>query len=220
VKRPLIAVTACSAALAALLAIASARAGEGTPSVLDRTWSCQVLPRGGLRVLDARASAGVRNGSAWVKLPYAGLRTGPFSGPETGNLLAWVTAGRPDAATTADQEFETFDVETVGTIGVRRTLCRESRQPVPLGAKGLRGGPATQLGDAYECAPFRRVLVRIRATLASPATLRGDELQTAHVPATRAELAVRTPAGKRLVYADAAASGKARLFTAAGCTPD
>jgi hypothetical protein len=38
-----------------------------------------------------------------------------------------------------------------------------------------------------------------------------------NAPASRAMLAVHTPSGKALAYADVAQGGKTRLFTAKGC---
>ena len=49
--------------------------------------------------------------------------------------------------------------------------------PVPLTPAGLRGGAAGALGDAYDCAASRQVIVRFRAELAATGRLkRGDQL--------------------------------------------
>lgn len=208
------------AALVAALAAIAAVSASATPSAsrtIDRTFTCAIQPRGGAYELESRAHAGTRSGGSWAKLPYAALRAGLFTAA-TGNLLAWVTAGRPAPATTVDQEFETFDVNTLGTIGIRAELCRASKQRVVLGRSHLRGGAATPLGDEYECGGLRRVLVRVRAILASPSSLGGTELLTLHVPVRKAELAARTLSGKPLVYAEVLETGKARLFTATGCS--
>ncbi len=204
---------ACAAALGT-----AARAEQDANSVLDRTFTCAVTLRGGAYLLDARAHSGTRLQGKWAKLPYAGLRTGVFGGPG-GNMLAWVTSGKPTATTTIDNEYDTFDVKTFGTVGVRRELCRETSTKVPLTSSGLRGGVAAQLGDEFECFAPKQIVVRIRAVLATPGSLhRGPLYQTSHVVVREAKLVARTPAGKVLAYADVTEAGRARQFTAKGCT--
>jgi hypothetical protein len=201
------------------LALGSAQASRQATFVLDRTYSCAIALHGGIYQLENRAHPGARTGRSWTKLAYAGLRAGVFSGG-TGNLLAWVSAGKPTATTTVDQEFWTFDVKTFGTIGVDGKACNPTRAAVPLTAAGLRGGAAVPLGDELKCDVPRRVLVRIRAVLQSRASLHGREFESVHVPVVEAKLAVRTVAGKPLTFATVSQSGKATLFTAKGCVPE
>jgi hypothetical protein len=209
----LVAMLACAAALDT-----AARAEPEANSLLDRTFTCAVTLRGGEYLLDARAHSGTRLQGKWAKLPYAGFRTGVFGGPG-GNMLAWVTSGKPTATTTIDNEYDTFDVKTFGTVGLRRELCREGSTKVPLTSSGLRGGVAAQLGAEFECLTPKQIVVRIRAVLATPGALhRGPLYQTSHVVVREAKLVARTPAGKVLAYADVTESGRARLFTAKGCT--
>jgi hypothetical protein len=196
-----------------VLAAGSAQARSEAPFVLDRTYVCSLSLRGGLYQLESRAHPGARSGVTWTKLAYAGLRTGGG----TTNLLAWISGGKPTKTTTVDQEFWSFDVATFGTVGIRGDLCNPTKASVPLTSSGLRGGPAAPLGDEITCDAPRRVLVRVRAVLASKASLHGDEFESVHVPAREAQLAARTPAGKPLSYATVSESGKARLFTAKGC---
>jgi hypothetical protein len=73
----------------------------------------------------------------------------------------------------------------------------------------------------------QRVIVRVRAVFRGPTSLRtyrdfGRRLLATPLAAVarEAQLAVRTPAGKRVMYADVIESGKARLFTAGGCVAD
>jgi hypothetical protein len=205
-------------AVAALVA-GSARAGQDATFVLDRTYSCAIALHGGIYQLENRAHPGARVGRSWSKLAYAGLRAGVFSGG-TGNLLAWISAGKPAQGTTVDQEFWTFDVKTFGTIGVSGRNCNPTTSPVLLSAAGLRGGGAASLGSELKCDVQRRVLVRIRAVLASRASLHGREFESVHVPVVEAKLAVRTVGGKPLAYATVSQSGKAKLFTAKGCVPE
>jgi hypothetical protein len=201
------------------LAAGSAQAGPQATFVLDRTYSCSVALHGGIYQLENRAHPGARSRGSWSKLAYAGLRAGVFSGG-TGNLLAWISAGKPMKTTTVDQEFWTFDVRTFGTVGISGRNCNPMKAPVPLSAAGLRGGTAAALGSELECDVPRRVLVRVRAVLASKANLHGRQFESVHVPVQEAKLAARTPAGKRLTYATVSQSGKATLFTAKGCVAE
>jgi hypothetical protein len=209
----LVAIVTCAA-----VSGSAARAEPNASAVLDRTFTCAVSLRGGVYLLEARAHSGTRFQGKWAKLPYAGLRTGVFGGPG-GNMLAWITSGKPTATTTIDNEYDAFEVKTFGTVGVRRELCRETSTKVPLTSSGLQGGVAARLGDEYECFAPKQVVVRVRAVLAAPGGLRrGPQYQTAHVVVREAKLVARTPAGKVLAYADVTESGRARLFTAKGCT--
>jgi len=203
------------------LAVGSARAGAGSQAsfVLDRTYACSIPLHGGVFQVENRAHPGVRSGGSWTKLAYAGLRAGVFSGG-TGNLVAWVSAGKPTKATTVDQEFWTFDIRTFGTVGIRGALCNPSRAPVPLTATDLRGGAAAALGSELKCDAPRRVLVRVRAVLPSRASLHGREFESIHVPVREAKLGVRTVAGKPLSFATVSQTGKATLFTAKGCVAE
>lgn len=202
----------------ASLAIGSAQAGAASEAalVLDRTYSCATVLHGGVYQLESRAHPGARASGSWTKLAYAGLRTGVFSGG-TGNLLAWISAGKPTRTTTVDQEFWTFDVRTFGTVGIRGGLCNPTKASVPLGPAGLRGGAAAPLGGEYQCEAPRRILVRIRAILSSRASLHGREFESVHVPVREAKLAARTVSGRPLTYATVSQSGKATQFTAKGC---
>ena len=138
----------------------------------------------------------------------------------TGNLLAWVSAGKPAKTTTVDQEFWTFDVKTFGTVGISGRNCNPTRAPIPVSPAGLRGGGAAALGSELKCDVPRRVLVRIRAVLSSRASLHGREFESVHVPVVEAKLAARTLAGKPLTYASVSQKGKATLFTAKGCVAE
>lgn len=212
---------ALAAVMAIVVAAGSARASSSSEAafVLDRTYSCAIVLHGGIYQLESRAHPGARTAGKWTKLAYAGLRTGVFSGA-TGNLLAWVSAGAPTRTTSVDQEYWTFDVRTLGTVGIRGDLCNPARASVPLSAAGLRGGAAAPLGDEMQCEAPRRVFVRVRAVLDSRAVPRGKDFESVHVPAREARLAVRTPSGKPLSYATVSQTGKATLFTAKGCVAE
>lgn len=201
-------------AAVALAALVGGRADGQTSHVLDRTYACAVELGGGLYAVDVIAHAGSRTGKQWAKMPYVGVRAGHAT-ISTGNLLGWATAGRPSASSTMDLDFWTFG--GLGTVGVRRTLCRATSTRVPLSASGLRGGPAPASGSALKCETPRRVLLRIRAQLTAPAVLRGAEFSSVHVPTRSAQVALRTTTGRQLAYGEVSETGKVRLHTARGC---
>ena len=118
-------------------------------AVIDRTYVCNTSILGGIYELKNRAHAGVRSGSGWAKLPWAGASSGGWAGPLTGlpnapgNTLAWITAGAPSTSTTVGVDGEVFPVLGGGTIGVNSSMCRPSKAKVALSPSGLRGGAAT-----------------------------------------------------------------------------
>jgi hypothetical protein len=216
------AVAATLTALGVALALvggsaARADAASARAAVLDRTYACAVFFRGGAYLTDTHAHAGTKLNGAWARLPYAGVHSGVFSGG-AGNLLAWITSGKPTATTMIDQDYDAFGAAAFGTVGVRREGCRRSSASVPLSPAGLRGGAAPPLGSKSECFAPKQVLVRFRALLTSGGAFRaGPDFQALHVPVQSARLAVTTPTGKPLVYADVHESGRTRLFAAPGC---
>lgn len=195
-------------------------------AVIDRTYACSTVILGGLYQIEARAHAGRRRGSQWSKLPYAVVSTGGWAGTLIGNpyarenSLAWITAGTPSRDTTADLEGETFPVQSGGTLGVNKELCKPSRAALPLRSAGLRGGSAGGRGEAFDCDSPRQVVLRLKATVLSNAAFRerANVFLASNVVVRRAELAVRTHAGRLLGYAEVSESGQARLFIAKGCT--
>jgi hypothetical protein len=222
VTGPRLVAAVLAAAVAAVVVVIgagpSARAGAEATAVLDRTYTCAVFYRGGTYLVEARAHSGTKLHGDWARLPYASVRSGVFSGG-AGNLLVWITAGRPAKGTKIDQEYDTFDVGTFGTIGVRRESCRQTSARVTLTSAGLRGGRAAPLGTEFECYTPKQVVFHVRAVLTGSARLRaGQDYQTSHVPARKASFAVRTPTGKPLLYASVDESGAAGIFAAGGCT--
>jgi len=196
------------------------------PAVIDRTVVCSTTVLGGIYGVEARVYSGIRESATeWRQLPFAAVSTGGSAGvrntPELlGNSLAWITAGKPSSSTTLDSGWGASPVRSSGTIALRTTGCTKTTARVPLTARGLRGGAAGPFGEEVDC-PTRRVLVRIRATLESSAKLqKASGFLRTQVAVRTAQLAVRTQGGRQLVYADVAASGKARLFTARGCIPE
>jgi len=198
-------------------------AATSAPAVIDRTLRCTTAPSGGIREVEARANAGIRAGSSWKQLPYGVASSGNVGSTldPLGDALAWVTAGRPSADTTADWGFRAAQVSRWGTLAVSRVACRTVKARVPLSRTGLEGGAVSPFGEKLDCPAPRRVLVRVRAVATAKTSLRarGAFLAT-NVPMKSGRLVVTTEAGKRLLYADVAESGVARLFTAKGCVFD
>ena len=195
--------------------------------VVDRTYVCRATQLGGIYELKSRAHSGVRAGSGWSTLPYVVAASGGWAGPRyglhsaPGNSLAWISAGPPSSGTTVDLESQTFPVLEGGTLGVNNEHCKPSTAPVPLTITGLRGGSADRAGVLIDCFASRRLLVRFRATVQGTSGAlrnRARIFLATSAPVREAKLAVRTPAGKPISYADVSESGKARLFTAKGCT--
>lgn len=195
--------------------------------VTDRTYACRTVLRGGLYQVEAGAHSGVRVGDRWSKLPYAVVSSawagslGESTAPQSS--LLWITAGAPAATTMAGDEYESFPVATGGTHGVNTSLCRTSRQQVPLTSKGLRGGAVGAKTSSVDCAAPRTVFVRVRATARSRLVLssRARVFAVTDTSIQKAALAVRTASGKVLAYATVDESGRSRQYTAPrGCRND
>jgi len=196
-------------------------------SVIDHTYTCSTTFLGGIYELKNRATAGIRSGSRWLKLPYVVAGSGGWAAPVTGlpsapsYSLAWITAGVPSDDTMVGGDGEVFAVRGGGTIGVNASVCHASNAKVSLSSAGLRGGAVSSDWAKVDCVVSRRVVVRVRATVDGSSALRERAriFVATNAPVREAKLAVRTPAGKLLMYADTNQTGQARLFTAKGCTP-
>lgn len=224
---PPVAMIVKGAAVAAVAAVSlqvSAGAQPSASRIVDRTFVCSTRSNGGVYEIEAKAYSGVREGSArWARLPFAVISTGSAGSAATvlDNSLAWITAGRPSSTTLLGDYPFPVRAALYGTLAVNRSTCRASARQVPLGSGGLEGGTAGRLGDAFDCTSPRTVLVRVRAVLTSPGTLKGHDIFLLTTsPVREAAVAVRTESGKPLVYAQVLQSGKTRLFTAKGCLPD
>ncbi len=193
-------------------------------ALIDRTYACGTVMLGGLRQIEIRAHAGVRVDGQWLRLPYVGASTGGNAGRidasiPAPNVLTWITAASPASRATVDDEYDSFSVSATGTLGRNTERCRPVADDVRLTRAGLRGGPVPAQTRAVECDAPMRVLVRIRATALGSAALRGrgGVFVAAASTLRHAELAVRTPNGRRLAYAAVDESGRTRLFTSKGC---
>lgn len=190
--------------------------------VVDRTLLCATRPNGGVYEIEADGYSGVRQNRKWFRLPFAVVSTGETASRQQAldNAFAWITAGRPDAESQLGEFFFPVLAAQLGTVGFDRRLCRPTSR-IPLSSAGLRGGVAAQLGDSFDCAVARRVIVRVRAVLESPAVLKvHDHFLLTTVPVTEAKIAVRTQKGRPLAYMTTAASGRSTIFTGKGCLPE
>jgi hypothetical protein len=193
-----------------------------TSRIVDRTFVCAHGALGDLREIEARAGQGIRESrSKWKQLPFAVVATGRATNSLShwGRLTysyAWITAGSPSATTTIDSEWRKIGVPA--TLGVSTKACTRATSRVPLSAGGLSGGGASPFGEEFDCSTPRRFLIRMRAVLHSPASLRARQgFLATRVPVREARLAVRTLTGRPLIYAESFDSGRASLFTASGC---
>ena len=187
---------AAALALAALGGGSAARAEARATPTLDRTYTCAVFFRGG-RTWSTATPMPAPGGAGWARLPYAGLRTGVFSGA-AGNLLAWITSGRrrrrPSSTRTTTRSTWTRSAPSA---------CDASR------AAGVRPGPAFAIGPARRrgCAARQRVRVlraeaghraRSRSPRRAGSPQAGHDFQTCTFPFSRpsSAVAVATVAGK------------------------
>ena len=224
------------AALIAGLAAIAAVGASATPSAsrtLDRTFSCSVLLRAGARIVEVSARSGTRdagNRRWWAYNPAVGVE-------DRDTLFASVAAGAPSAeqgARPAPPPAEGYFPVVERWLALDPRLCTATTSRIPLSARGLTGGKASRLpglehvgADAFECPAASRVLVRVRAAFDRSTSLKLQlragrrTLSTSNAAVVRsAAIAVATPDGKRIAYAEISDSGVARLFTLSTCTPD
>ncbi len=201
-------------------------ARPSAPGLIDRTFVCAPALIGGVRQIDTRAHRGSgRRGSGWDRPAFADISTTVSGAAATAieDELAWIAAGPPSASSTVTSTLVgyTFPFRVWGTVSVNGKLCRATTSRLPLARTKLQGGGVGPIDDRWDCVTGRRVVVRIRAILESKASLKSYRgfIRTT-VPVKSASLAVRTEAGKPLVYAQVLESGKSLLFTSPGCFPD
>jgi hypothetical protein len=205
-------------------ALAGQSAGQGS-RVVDRTVMCAAQLNGGIYEVEIRAQSGaVRKGSRWDKPALAMVTTGSVGAAAQAldNAVAWVVAGTPSGEASLIQTLAgfTYPVRTWGTLAMA-SRCRVSRTRPALSSVGLSGGRVDPFGTLFDCPTPRRFLIRMRAVLSASSPLRNRRgyLGTT-TTVSEGRIAISTPAGKRLAYAEVASSGRARLFTAPSCVPD
>jgi hypothetical protein len=206
--------TATALACAAVVFGATGPSAAREPSrVVDRTLSCTTGAALGARTVNVSAQAGLRKNGSFAWLAQAVITTpgDPVARPRNDYLptLVGVTAGWPPPPPLPS-----------GGLGIDARRCGSSKATVPLSRRALRGGLASQLGVQLKCYAPERVLIRVESVFRSPVTLTLDRKQgffSANARIARARIAVRTPEGKPLVYADVVETGKVLLYTARGC---
>ncbi len=214
-----------AAALAGVVLVGVLPAGaEPGATVIDRTVQCRTLLNGGIYEIEARGHAGVRQTrSEWKTLPFAVVTSGSTGSAATqlDNAFVWIAADRPSHETWLEEHFFPTLAVANGTLAIKLGRCRSTNARVALSRRGLDGGLAGQLGEAFDCEAPRNVLVRVRARLQGAGALRSSHgfLRTA-APIAEAAFAVRTRSGKALAYASVASSGKTQLYTGRGCFRD
>jgi hypothetical protein len=205
---------AVAVALAAVAITAvSAGAGSAAPaSVVDRTYSCETTVTRGARTIEINASSALRKRGRLSSQGQIVVSSGNDpSVPASPPALAAVVAGYPPPRSFPP-----------GALGIAARRCEPTRAKVELTTRRLRGGvaPSYQTVEQTKCYAPRTVLVRVRADFARPVALKPTRDRSLFVAVSRlrkAEIAVRTPTGKPLVYAEILDSGRARVFVAPGC---
>lgn len=209
-----------------------AGADPAAPRVFDRTYVCTNTVKNGVRTIEVGARRGFRERGEWRW--HANVGIGNAGGPQVSlppnnvglpggvSDTNWSFGG--SAGLTPAQWLPTDPVFKTGVSYTTRKACAPSPAWLALTPNGLDGGPASYFSDEYECDAPRRVVVRLRAVFATPTSFMlhrrsgGLRTQQATAPVRDVRIAVRTEAGKPFLYLEALASGKARIFTAKGCT--
>jgi hypothetical protein len=194
------ALTALGLFAAIVLSLHAPASAQTAPSrVVDRTYRCAVGVDGGIRSLNVSAQTGVRDfddRTKWKTPPHFHVS------PAVGSGLRVRAAG-----VVSEPWTETYELSFY-VVGCSRVSGR-----VPLVAKGLSGGRASQFGDRYQCPVPRTVLVRVRMELAQPASVG----RKTHAPVRAGSVFVRTVSGKPSAYAEVDEAGRARLLVASNC---
>jgi hypothetical protein len=201
------------AVIGALLAAPMAGGAESASRIIDRTVVCKMAGTGfpdTVRLITASATPRLPDTDA---SPTAGVT----NGDETGGPLvgAGVRTGRAAVGTGSTTGEARISDESGGR-------CSRTRIRVPLSGKGLRGGPAGEIGNAYKCNVPAKVLIRVRAVFKRSTSFRPDarfNQVVARGDISVGYLAVATVRGRRpLAFISLHdASGTARIFAASGC---
>lgn len=220
-------------AVVAACAVAARPAHSQGTRIVDQTYVCGVTAKAGVRKVEVAAQRGFRDEGVWKWFARASVEN--WGGPQVRlppndvgfvatSDLNWGFGG--SAALTEAQSDPPYRRSFRASVSLTpRRACAASSVRVPLSSRGLDGGPADYFGDEYACVSPARVVVRVRATFAQPATLTLDRSQgvlrtrRAQGAVREAQVAVRTTSGRPLAYASASSSGTSRIFTAKGCTP-
>jgi hypothetical protein len=185
----------CYSATASESFVSGAVIGPGTGAkAIDRTFLCSIAMRGGIPLLEIRASA-----ATVIDAAHFGASTN--WNPDAGLISA-----------------------STESLSLNPTRCTPSRARVALTTAKLEGGAAGPSEEFECETPSRvlvrvRAVFRSAARLETnrdfgyPMLIAGGEVR-------EASLAIRTPAGRPLAFASIHESGRARLFGGRGCVED
>ena len=98
--------------------------------------------------------------------------------------------------------------------------CFLSRKTVPLTSKGLAGPPVVWMKD-YTCTVRGRLVVRVRAVVASAANWRriDDDFFGVRTTVSSAQVAVRSErTGRPVAFGTLDSAGRTKLWVASGCS--
>jgi hypothetical protein len=198
-----------AAALIGLVALALAAYAEARPAtvVLDRTLVCTTQ----YGDVDVMASPKGSQAFATAQMESSGF-VGVGSG-QVDQLNSLVTV-RARA-----ERSEIASARAPQGVYARAGRCFLSRKTVPLTSKGLPSPPVAW-EKSYSCTVRGRVVVRVRAVLATAASWR--RIDTSYFGAkanvVSAALAVRSErTGKPLGYGTLSSAGKTKLWVAGSC---
>jgi hypothetical protein len=193
----------------------SVPAGSAAARVIDRTFRCNVGFQAGVPKIEVEVAGGARVRGRLTRLAQATINTfeaNNFKEEDT-LLVAGMTAGWPPPTGL-----------TSGGMSISLDQCTPVLASVPFTTRGLNGGVVDAFEDVYECFPTRRILVRTRAVFRKPTNLRFDRRGGRSLGTVgrimKGDIAVRTPSGRPIFYAQVLDSGKARMFTDLDCVPD
>jgi hypothetical protein len=194
--------------------------------VVDQAFECVNAKHRGFRKIRVTATTGFRHEGRWRWLGAVTLEN-PNETPTRLSVdhtlfTQWslgISAGT--GPWTLDPALPKQD-PAVSIWSKWKQACKPApRRRVSLSARGLEGGAADYFGDWYSCPVPRRVFTRVRAVFASPVSFRFDQATAtlkAPGPMRAGSLAVRTAAGKPVIFASVNEGGKTRVFVAPSCT--
>jgi hypothetical protein len=185
----------CYAATASQTWTSGLRPGAGA-RVFESTLVCATTMQGGLRM----ASIGARSASG-----SGAYRQGPSFSMTGGSVQVYVD-------------------ETAATLSYDPERCTETSARTALSPGRLRSASPGPSGRSFDC-ETPRVVLRLRAVFREPAELEstrdgGFQRLVAEAAVSEAALAIRTPSGRRLAFANISPLAKARLFAGPSCIED
>jgi hypothetical protein len=199
---------------AALLAASLASGRESASRIVDRTVVCKMTGEGFPDTVRLITASAIPRIPATDASPSASVS----NGEETGGRL--VGAGLRTGRAPVGSGVTTGEARISEDAGMR---CTRTKVRIPLSSRGLRGGPAGEIGNAYKCNVPAKVIFRVRAVFKRPTSFRLDarfDQAVARGEITVGYLAVATLRGRRpLAFISVhSAGGRARIFAAPGCT--